>query len=65
MSVQVVAFKTFRLTKAEVDSGDRLAEIGLWRDCALISLPAAIPSEAGFSAGKVAFEDRVLILAAL
>ena len=48
----MVAFKTFGLTNAEVDSGDRLAEIGLWRDCALISLPAVIPSEAGFSAGK-------------
>ncbi len=61
----MVAFKTFRSTKAEVDSGDKLAEIGPWGDCALIFLPAAIPSEAGFSAGKVVLEGRVLILAAL
>ena len=52
------------MTKAEVDSGDRPAEIGLWRDCAFISLPAVIPSEAGFSGGKVVLEGRVLILAA-
>ena len=57
-SPQMVAFKTFRLLRAEVDFGAGLGEIGLWRDRVLISLPAVIPSEAIFSAGKDVSSDN-------
>ena len=65
MSAQMVAFKTFKLATAEVGSADRLAEIGIWRDCAPICLPPVIPSEGVVSSGKAVFEGRVLVLAAL